>query len=263
MIGEQKTKDEGFVTVATKVPRQVADLLQILAAGRGMEVYELLQLLINAFISAARHDGPVPPEVRLLIESLKIDTAYCKAFNFASPTAVSEIAQMVLILQQRDQQGQPKRGFGLVMISKPFMEDARMTYCVDDILERIVEVAMRGLYRELRQIGVAMESESMRETLTLMCDAQKIVNLKEQDREELPGYGNFHDYGRAIEYGNKHKRKLHRTPDSLANSQQRIIFDDDDREIADYEAKDWEGEQRNPENDEPPAGMPRPFDQEW
>jgi hypothetical protein len=149
------------------------------------------------------------------------------------------------------------------MISKPFMEDARMTYCVADILERIVEVAMRGLYRELRQIGVAMESESMRETLTLMCDAQKIVNLKEQDREELPGYGYFHDYGRAIEYGNKHKRKLHRTPDSLANSQQRIIFDDDDREIADYEAKDWEGEQRNPENDEPPAGMPRPFDQEW
>lgn len=261
---EQKTKDEGFVTVATKVPRQVAELLHILAAGRGMEVYELLQLLINAFISAAKHDGPVPPGVRLLIESLKIDTAYCKAFNFASPTAVSEIAQMVLILQQRDQQGQPKHGFGMVMINKPFMDDARMTYCVDDILERIVEVAMRGLYRELRQIGVAMESESMRETLTKMCDDQKIANLTEQDREELPGYGNFHDYGKAIEYGKKTKRKPHRTPDSLANSQQqRIIFDDDDRAMADYEAQEWEGERRNPENDEPPEGMPRPFDQEW
>ena len=30
--------------------------------------------------------------------------------------------------------------------------------------------------------------------------------------------------------------------------------------IADYEAKDWEGEQRNPENDLPPV---QPFDVEW
>ena len=44
MIGEQKTKDEGYVSVATKVPAHVAELLTILARMRGMEVYELLQL---------------------------------------------------------------------------------------------------------------------------------------------------------------------------------------------------------------------------
>ena len=72
------------------------------------------------------------------------------------------------------------------------------------------------------------------------------------DADELPQVGNFHDFGRAIEYGKKHKRKSHRTPDSVANSQQRIVFDDYDREIADYEAKDWEGEHRQTE--EPPTG---------
>ena len=47
------------------------------------------------------------------------------------------------------------------------------------------------------------------------------------DAAEMPGYGEHHDYGRAIEYGQKHKRVPHRTPDSLANSQQLRLFDPD------------------------------------
>ena len=70
---------------------------------------------------------------------------------------------------------------------------------------------------------------------------------------ELPGYGEYHDFGKRIEYEKKFKRKPHRTPDSLANSQQRIVFDDFDREIADYEAKDWEGEHR--QHEELPTNM--------
>ena len=49
---------------------------------------------------------------------------------------------------------------------------------------------------------------------------------------------------------------------SVANQQQRIVFDDYDREVADYEAKDWEGEHRQ-HGDDLPEGMTRPFDQEW
>ena len=100
---------------------------------------------------------------------------------------------------------------------------------------------MKGLYKELRQIGVAYETESLRETLTMMCDAQLIDHLNQMDADELPKVGDFHDFGKVIEYGNKSKRKPHRTPDSLANSQQRIIFDDFDRDLADMEVKDWEG----------------------
>ena len=34
-----KIKDDGYVSVATKVPKHVAELLSILAKQRGMEVY--------------------------------------------------------------------------------------------------------------------------------------------------------------------------------------------------------------------------------
>lgn len=257
-----KIKDDGYVTVATKVPKHVAELLSILANQRGMEVYELLQLLVNGFVTAAKCDGPLPPEMRLMLEALKIDSAWCQAFNFASPTATLDIARMILILQQRDIQGNPKHGFGLAMIDKPFMSDTRLTLCVDDILEKVAEASMPGLYRELRQMGRSLDSQSLRETLTLLCDRQQLINMTEADQAEMPGYGDYHDFGKVVEYGRRTKQTKHRTPDSV-DLQQKIVFDDDDRETADMEVKDWEGEHRNPENDEPPAGMPRPFDQEW
>ena len=251
-MSEQKTKDDGYVSIATKVPTHVAELLSLLAKMRDMEVYELLQLLVNGFITAVKCEGPVSPEMRLLIETLKVDAAWNQAYNFASPTARQDIAQMILILQQRDAQGKVKHGFGLVMIDKPYFDDARQTLCVDDILERVAEVSMRGLYKELRQIGVTFDSESLRETLTIMCDAQQLANIEQQNLDELPGYDNHHDYGKIIEYGQKAKRKKHVDPDSLAR-QQRIQWSEDDREIAEYEAKDWEGEHRQTE--EPPTNM--------
>lgn len=259
-----KIKDDGYVSVATKVPKHVAELLSILAKQRGMEVYELLQLLVNGFITAAKCEGPLPPEMRLMLEALKIDSAWCAAFNFASPTATLDIAQMVLVLQQRDLQGNPKHGFGLVMIDKPFLSEARRTLCVDDILERIAEVSMPGLYKELRQMGTSLDSQSLRETLTIMCDVQAVANLDEANRQEMPGYGEHHDYGKAIEYGQRTRQTKRRTPDDIAR-QTRIVFTDKDREVADYEVQDWEGEVRgervSPEEIEQALGC-KPFDVE-
>ena len=244
-MSKQKPED-GYISIATKVPVWVANLLTILAKMRNMEVYELLQLLVNAFISAAKNSGPVSTEMRLLIDSLKMDAAWNNAFNFASPTAQNEIAQVVLILQQPGH-----KGFGLAQIDRPFISDASyVTYCVDDILERILEVSMKGLYQELRDIGNELGSESVRETLTILCDAQRLVNIDRQYQDEGPQMGNFSDYGRAIEYGKRTKRKKHLSPDDI---QTHIVFGDDDKKVADMEAQDWEGEHRQTE--EPPTGQ--------
>ena len=260
MIGEQKQKNEsGYVVVATKVPAYISELLTILAKQRGMEVYELLQLLINGFITAAKASGPLSPQMKTLIEMLQTDTSWKGAFSFTGLSGSTDVEQAILILRQRDQSGRAKPGFGIAMIDHPCCGGTTMTLCVDDILERVVEVSMKGLYKQLRQIGVSLESESIRETLTLLCDAKAIEDLNEQDRLELPGYGEYHDYGKAVEYGRKHKRIPHRTPDSVAN-QMSIHFEESDKQLSDYEAQDWEGSHRNPENDEPPVD---PFGAEW
>lgn len=223
MTENQKNKEDGWVLLGTKVPPHIGQLFDLLARQRGMKSYELLQLLVNGFITVAKHDGPLTPEMRLLIDSLKLDVAFNKAFNFASPTATADIAQMVLILQQPG-----RKGFGLLMIDRPFFGDAAVTYCIDSIIERVSEVGMGEIYKDLQQVGVELDTKSVRETLVLMADAQKIANLKAMDEQEMPGMGDFHDFGKRIEFGNKMVRKPHRTPDSIA--QQKIMFNDFDRE---------------------------------
>ncbi len=264
MIGEQKNKDEGTVTLSVKIPIWMADQLNAIAKTRGGDVNanHLLALCLQFIVESAKHNGPIAPEFQVLLNMLKLDASWNQAFNFSSTAAQMDVAQVILILQQHDSK-QPRKGFGLMMIDKPFMGEATYTTCVDDILERVAEVSMRGLYKMLRQIGIELESQSLRETLTVMCDAQTIANLEETDRQELPAMGNYHDYGRAIEYGNRYKRKPHRTPDSVANSQQRIHFDDFDRNIANDEADGGEhiGTHVSPEEIEQAIGS-KPFDVE-
>ena len=64
----------------------------------------------------------------------------------------------------------------------------------------------------------------------------------------------------------KFKRKPHRTPDSVANQQQTIHFEDIDRETAEAEVQEWEGEHRQhddaSEDMENKMGF-RPIGGEW
>lgn len=231
MTENQKNTEDGWVMLNAKVPPHIGKLFNLLARQRGMTSYELLQLLINGFITAAKHEGPLTPELRLLIDSLKLDVAFSKAFNFASPTATAEIAQMILILQQPGH-----KGFGLMMIDRPFMGEVTVTYCLDDILERIIKLSMPGLDKRLEWIEQQFHCTSRRETLLLLCEYIADYLKREQELSEMPGYGNFHDFGKQVEYGKRYKRKPRRTPDSLANSQQRIVFGEEDQEQAAHEA---------------------------
>ena len=157
----------------------------------------------------------------------------------ANPSKL-DVAQAILILQQKG-----KRGFGAVMIDRPFMDNARMTECVDDILERVTEVTMHGIYRRLRLLGARMDCNHLSDVLLTMIDAQTIIELEEESKVEMKGEAQYDIRGRRIEYGKRTRAKQHRTPDSLARDQ-RIKFDDDDKSLADMEAnyqpEEWEGE---------------------
>lgn len=241
MSNQQKqVKDGGNETLSVKVTKETYDLLNILAEGmeHGTNANNLLKMFVHAFIESAKHTGPVSSDIQQLLDMLKIEEGWHQAFNFADVNAQKKIAQVVLILEQPG-----RKGFGMVMVNKPYIDKCWQTYCVDDILEQVVAVAMKGLYQELRDIGNGLGTESLRETLFALCDSYKLAKMDNDFKDELPKLGTYSDFGRAIEYGNRAKRKKHLTPDSI---QQRIVFCDDDRKKADMEAdykpEDWEGE---------------------
>lgn len=247
MSNQKQVNEGGNATLSIKVTQETYDLLNILAEGlhHGTNANDLLKMFVHAFIESAKHCGPVSPDMQLLLDMLKIEEGWHKAFNFADVNAQKKIAQVVLILEQPG-----RKGFGMVMVSKPYIDKCWQTYCVDDILEQVVAVAMKGLYQELRDIGNSLGTESLRETLFTLCDSYKLAKMDHDLQDELPKLGTYSDFGRAIEYGNRAKRKKHVSPDDI---QTHIVFDDYDREIADLEAKDWEGEHRQTE--EPPTNM--------
>ena len=250
MSNQKQVNDGGHATLSVKVTKDTYDLLNILAEGmeHGTNANDLLKMFIHAFIESAKHSGPVSNEMRMLLDMLRLEEGWHKHFNFADVNAQKEVAQVVLILQQPG-----RTGFGMTMIDRPYMDDSYQTLCVDEILERVVDVAMKGLYLDLRDIGNSLGTKSIRETLTILCDSYRLAQMDDDMQDELPKLGNYSDFGRAIEYGQRTKQKKHRTPDGEAMRQQRIVFTDEDRETADMEVQGWEGEHRQTE--EPPTEM--------
>ena len=245
-MNEENKRFEGL---GTKIDPAMAKVLNACCDALGVDVYHLLQWFAYTIIRASAPLHELDPRIQKLLAMLESDAGWQQAFNLANPNGL-KVAQVVLILEQED-----RKGFGAVMIDKPWMgkapdkvddldphrADPQMTENVDTILERVTQVTMRGIYRRLRLMGAKKGCQDLSDVLLTMIDEQTTIDLDEGFRAELPGMGDYADNGKAIAYGKKTKAKQHRTPDSYAQDQ-RIQWDDYDREVSDYEAKEWEGE---------------------
>ena len=255
-----KQKDDKHVVYSVKVSPDQAAVLDKICETIGVNSYQMFQMFAYTMARAAAPQHELDPRIRKVMTMMETDASWAKAFNLANPNDL-DVAQVVLILQQKD-----KRGFGAVMIDKPFMGEARMTECTDDILERVCEVTMHGIYRRLRLVGGMMKCNNLSDVLIDLIERQSKELREEDDRIQMNGEAMFSESGKRIEYGKRTKAKHHRTPDGEAMRQQRIQFTDEDRQLADMEAQDLEGEQRQTE--EPPTDMEKemgfkPFGQEW
>lgn len=250
-----KEETKRFEGLGTKIDPAMYEVLNACCDALGVDVYHLLQWFAYTIIRASAPMHELDPRIQKLLSMMESDAGWQQAFNLANPNGL-KVAQAILILEQEG-----RKGFGAVMIDRPFFGDARQTECVDSILERVTEVTMRGIYRRLRLMGAKMECQNLSDVLLTMIDAQTTIELEESFRAEMPGMGEHSDNRRQVVYGKKSKAKQYRTPDSVARDQ-RFHFDDYDREVADMEAQNWEGEHRNPDNDTPPDGI-KPFGEEW
>ena len=242
--------EDKFVPMATKISPAAAEVWDAICQARQTDTYHMLQNFIYTMIRAAADPHALNPDIQKILTMLDTDAGWQNAFNLCAPNVKSKVAQVVLIMEQEDH-----KGFGAVMIDRPFMGNATMTECTDDILERVCEVTMRGIYRRLRMLGAKMDCENLSDVLLTLIDAQTILELDKEMKSELPQMGDRTDSGREYAYGKRTKQKKHRTPDSLANSQQRIRFSADD-------VPDLPELNDNNNNDNEPEEW-RPFGQEW
>lgn len=222
---------EPYELLQTKISPQQAALLDAICNVLGVNTYQIFQMFFYVLCKASAPMHELSPEIKKIMTLMETDAGWAEAFNLANPNEL-RVAQVVLILEQKD-----KKGFGAVMVDKPFMSDAQMTECVDDILERVTEVTMHGIYRRLRLFGARMECNDLSDILLTLVDSETIALLDEEAKAEMKGEALYDYRGRRIEYGKKSKAKQYRTPDSMAQDQ-RIKFGDEDKDLAEKEAKD-------------------------
>lgn len=219
-IGDQKTSEK-FTVLGTKISPETAELLNTICQTMQVDAYHLMQWFVYTLIKASSPQHELTPEIRKIMALLEADTGWQQAFNLANPQKL-RVAQVVLILEQENH-----KGFGAVMIDKPWMGQSTQTECVDDILERVTEVTMHGIYRRLRLLGGSMGAEHLSDVLLTMIEDQMRMEQESSDFTEMQGPDNIADNGRPYQYAARTKTRQHRTPDSLAESQTRFNFDPD------------------------------------
>ena len=243
------------MTVATKLSRTAAERLARIAKHKGMTIYELIQMVCDTLIRYMDDRHNLSEEMERAMSIFEHMTGWADALNLADPTVQKEVAQAVYIFQDEDAK---KRGFRAVMVSKPFMGIWEEDQNVMHIFERIFNICMPELYMKLFRARIILECETVSEVINRLCDAEIIEQMNADYRRDFED-ANRTDGGKTINYGAKTKGLQHRSPDSLAIDQ-RIRFDDFDRETANNETQDCEG--KNRQTDTPPDGI-RPYDVEW
>ena len=234
MNDEQYTQqqDEKFVVLSTKVSRHAAEQLARIAKHKGLTIYELIQMVCDTLIRYMDDRHNLSEEMERAMSIFEHMVGWADALNLADPTVHKEVCQAVYIFQDADGQ---KKGFRAKMVNKPFCglwtEDSN----VMDIFERIFNICMPELYMKLFRARIILGCERVSEVINMLADAEVIMHLNGELRQDFEDAARM-DNGKGYAYGNKTKSTQHRTPDSLARDQ-RIKFDDDDRELAESEVR--------------------------
>ena len=182
----KKNNEDRFEQIGSKIDPAMAEVLDACCNALEVDIYHLLQWFAYTVIRAASPMHALDPRIQKLMAMMESDVGWQKAFNIANPDDL-DVAQVVLILEQKNH-----RGFGAVMIDKPFCgEPQGQTECVDDILERVTQVTMQGIYKRLRQMGKKLDCPNLTDVLLTMLDAQDFIDAVDGDAAEGPQMGDI------------------------------------------------------------------------
>lgn len=216
----EKEKSKRYEGLSTKIDPAMWQVLNSCCDALGVDVYHLLQWFAYTIVRAAAPMHELDPRIQRLLTMMESDAGWQEAFNLACPDRL-KVAQMILVLEQEGH-----KGFGAVMIEKPFMGTARQTENSGDIAECVLEATNFGRYLKMRKIGAWLGGQRFNDIIDKMLEKLIDVIRDEDLHAHLPGMGEHAENLKKMAYGKKTKRQFHRTPDSVASDQRVINFDD-------------------------------------
>lgn len=218
-----KNDKDKYESIATKIGKEKKKQLDLILEQLGMNYYQWFQLMAEVTVRIADDRHNLSEEMAKLIQMFQLVPGWSNPVTFCDPNNESELHAALYFVKQNG-----KKGLKPVLTEKGWMDGIwQTTENVQDIVEYVIESCMPTSYKWLRQRMVEMQCNRVFECLLKMADDATAERMNEEIREMF-GDNSRHDYGRNIELGKRYKRVKHRTPDSLANSQQTIHFRPED-----------------------------------
>lgn len=200
--------DEKSVVLATKVRRSSAELFDRLCRIKGLNKYTVLRMFVEVWNMYADDVHNLSRDMEILMSMFEHAKGWNTSFCLADPITEREIAEAIYIIHAADRD---KRGGRAVLVNRPFFGEWTSTQNVQTIMERVFEVLMPELYRRLRALAVDMECSSILELLFKLADEHCNDADAAMMRKEFEDVR--HEYGKAVEYGQRTKKVRHTDPD--------------------------------------------------
>ena len=208
-----------FVPLGTKTSPEFKRIFLRICERKRINPYRAIQMMVDTFVRYTDDRHNLSAEMARLMFIFEHADGWEKAFNLADGQAKKHIAEAIYLLT-----ADGKTGSRAVMVHRPYMGDWTETANIQQILERVIEVLAPERYRRLRALAVDTDCNSILELLDHLIDNQTAEVEEAELRKDFEDCAR-HDYGRPIIYGERTKRKHHKTPDTL---QQRITFAHED-----------------------------------
>lgn len=204
---EEKQKYE---MMQTKVSKETYDALKRIERKQGISIYSIIQNTCDCIRRYTEDKTKLSPMVEKAMNMLEHMIGWRNNFNVADPNAAPEICEATYYLN--DKYG--KRGIRVVHVERPFFGEWKQTMNLQQILDRFLSLTFPSLHRRLSSIAESRECNSI---LELLLD---IVGELESEEDKRDLQAPFEDaqrseYGKAIRYGQRTRRKKHQDMDSL------------------------------------------------
>lgn len=194
----------------TKVSKETYDALKRIERKQGISIYGIIQNMCDCIRRYTEDRTKLSPMVEKAMNMLEHMIGWKDNFNVADPNADPEISEATYYLNDKN----GKKGIRVVHVERPFFGEWKQTMNLQQILERFMCLTFPSLYRRLRFIAVCRECNSI---LELLIDIVGELEREEDKRDLAQPFEDAQrsDFGKAVEYGQRTRRKKHQDIDSL------------------------------------------------
>lgn len=255
-------KEEKFKVIATKVSTFVKERIGRICKKRGLNEYDMLQMMCDCIIRYMDDQHNLTPEMERVMSIFEHLEGWKNAFNLADHTAESDICEAFYVMSAKG-----KKGFRVIHVQRPWwdgVKDWKQTENIQEMMERFFEVMTPERYKRLRLLAVEKGMESQLDLLDYLIDSHINDEVNVQYRREFEDAARAEN-GRELAYGERTKRVKHQSVDMYEQSS--FHFTDADAAAAQHSEEERERLMQESEEArkwlEENTDGDRPFCSEW